>query len=297
MRILCLLLLALTACGVPGAAAPPASVPSTEAELVALCGDVGVPAPRAGGTGDGPAHATAAQAYGQGQADFGGLWLDQEQGGLLHVAFTADHERHETELRALLGGGAAFRIVPVTHTEADLTALQRQVDFGVVGRSPLWYSTVDVVRNRVELGVEAVDDEARALLAQRYGTGRVCITAGGGPPADVPPGGGAPGVAAIPTSLVRNPQEALLPGVTLAGDGTCVWVEDAGGAPTAVRWPPGYGARFLPDGVELVDERGAVVARPGEVVDLGGGYTDGPLDRCQVGAGEHFSAGSVEGAP
>jgi hypothetical protein len=67
---------------------------------------------------------------------------------------------------------------------------------------------------------------------------------------------------------------ALLGGVTLRGDPTNqsrpVWVESRGGGRLTVVWPYGFSARFSP-GLELLDSEGEVVAREGDLLDLGGG--------------------------
>ncbi|OGO54543.1 MAG: hypothetical protein A2V85_10955 [Chloroflexi bacterium RBG_16_72_14] len=52
---------------------------------------------------------------------------------------------------------------------------------------------------------------------------------------------------------------------------------------TAVRWPFGTTARFVPD-LELVSPNGAVIAREGDSMVLGGGLTteDGTFGACSV---------------
>lgn len=66
-------------------------------------------------------------------------------------------------------------------------------------------------------------------------------------------------------------------------DGGCVWLEDAGSR-FAVLWPPGYSARFDP--LRLVNERGDVIAREGDLIRSGGGNYIEPMERCGV-AGDH----------
>jgi hypothetical protein len=67
---------------------------------------------------------------------------------------------------------------------------------------------------------------------------------------------------------------ALMGGVTLRGDPASqsrpVWVESRGGLQRLVVWPYGFSARFSPD-LELLNAQGDVVAREGDVLDLGGG--------------------------
>jgi hypothetical protein len=74
---------------------------------------------------------------------------------------------------------------------------------------------------------------------------------------------------------------ALLAAVTLRGDaaksGTPVWVEDPSGHAYTIEWPNGYTARFDP-GLTVFDAKGAVVARVGDVLDLGGGQMSDGYD-------------------
>jgi hypothetical protein len=54
-------------------------------------------------------------------------------------------------------------------------------------------------------------------------------------------------------------------------DPRAVWVENPSGTRVDLAWPAGFSARFAP-GLELADARGAVVARGGDEVRLGGSY-------------------------
>lgn len=129
----------------------------------------------------------------------------------------------------------------------------------------------------------ALDDDALRDLAALVDPSMVCAESVDGPPRDAPLGGGGRDVVALPTSEVRNGEEALMEG-TLRGDpaldGGCVWIEHPGGR-AAVAWPPAWGARFAPEGVELLDDTGAVVAREDDRLGLGGGGREQSLDRCQ----------------
>jgi hypothetical protein len=60
-----------------------------------------------------------------------------------------------------------------------------------------------------------------------------------------------------------------VPHVTSAQSGLAL--VDSTGHVTEVLWPFGYTARRGVSGVELVDEKGAVVAREGDFVEMGGG--------------------------
>jgi len=67
---------------------------------------------------------------------------------------------------------------------------------------------------------------------------------------------------------------ALMGRVTLRGDRRSqsrpVWVESWDGEQRDIVWPYGFSARFTP-ALELLNARGEVVAREGDVLDLGGG--------------------------
>lgn len=75
-------------------------------------------------------------------------------------------------------------------------------------------------------------------------------------------------------------------------DGGCVWLEDPStGDRVAVVWPPGFAARFDP--VELLGPDGAVVARDGDHVGLGGGFLSHEGARCDLGMDRYWLASNV----
>ena len=67
---------------------------------------------------------------------------------------------------------------------------------------------------------------------------------------------------------------ALLVGELTAESGTLVVAAADGGAPERVIWPLGYGVREDGDRLVLTDLLGAVKAREGDAVRLGGGETE-----------------------
>lgn len=117
--------------------------------------------------------------------DFAGLWIDyydEPPGGpteedpgdiILNVAFTDDLERHERELRALWGG--ALCLSQHDHTEEELQRIQNGFpdEFDV---DVLW-SSIDVVRGVVEIGVITIDAETLQRIDDRYGEGVVKVDA------------------------------------------------------------------------------------------------------------------------
>lgn len=99
----------------------------------------------------------------------------------------------------------------------------------------------------------------------------------GEPPEEPPVASVAPGpggdLVPVPTSP-PNPNglchQALLGGVLVRDPETGFAVQQDESR-TAIRWPNGYVAREGPDGLELLDADGRVVAREGDAVRLGGG--------------------------
>jgi len=148
--------------------------------------------------------------------------------------------------------------------------------------------------------VIALYDDALGDLAALVDPSMVCAESVDGPPRDAPLGGGGRDVVALPTSEVRNGEEALMEGTLLgdpALDGGCVWIEHPGGR-AAVAWPPAWGARFAPEGVELLDDTGAVVAREDDRLGLGAAGGSSPSTAVRVGGHPgHFLVGSTEVLP
>ena len=66
--------------------------------------------------------------------------------------------------------------------------------------------------------------------------------------------------------------DALTSGRLVADARTGLALSDATGKVTPVLWPFGFSARSGLSGLELVDERGKVVAREGDFVEITGGF-------------------------
>lgn len=125
----------------------------------------------------------AAMDHAQRAPDSAGAWIDNRQpiprDGMidrsrivLNMAFTGDLERHEREARQIWGG--ALCVVRYERTEAELRAIQDQLTDTIneLGLQFLW-SGVDIVRNRVTLGVVALRDGNQEQLDRRFGEGVV----------------------------------------------------------------------------------------------------------------------------
>ena len=65
--------------------------------------------------------------------------------------------------------------------------------------------------------------------------------------------------------------DALTSGRLVTSAQSGLALADSTGHVTEVLWPSGYSARRGVSGIELVDEKGAVVAREGDFVEIGGG--------------------------
>lgn len=91
-------------------------------------------------------------------------------------------------------------------------------------------------------------------------------------------------VVALPTCEDDFCGEDAELGGELATDGQCVWVEgESTSNNTDVRWPQASTARIGPDGLELMDPNGAVLAREGDRLRLTGGVYDGDGSTCAPG--------------
>jgi hypothetical protein len=118
------------------------------------------------------------------EPDFSGFWIDYveepvgeevvEPGGIIaNVAFTGDVDRHVTEIRQTWGGPLC--VVEFERTYAELRRIQDEFAAEIgdeLGLQTTW-SSGDVTRNRVEIGVVVATQEARRAVDERYGEGAV----------------------------------------------------------------------------------------------------------------------------
>jgi hypothetical protein len=118
--------------------------------------------------------------------DFSGFWIDYvedpvgeeivEPGGIIaNVAFTGDLDRHIAQIRERWGGPLC--VVEFERTFHELRRIQDgfAADIGdELGLQTTW-SSGDVTRNRVEIGVVVASEEARRAVDERYGEGAVLL--------------------------------------------------------------------------------------------------------------------------
>lgn len=123
-----------------------------------------------------------------GDPEFAGLWIDylngaggeatEDQGDiLLNVAFTANLERHEQELREHWGGPLC--VIKHERSMRRLHQIQTE-ELGQVTRMlglQELFSDIDVEDNVVELAVVAIDDKQRDAIEDRFGAGTVRVLA------------------------------------------------------------------------------------------------------------------------
>ena len=114
----------------------------------------------------------AVQAYLAEHPDIsGGLYLDNERGGIVTMLVTDDPDAHEAAVREEIGPDVPLAVRQVRWTEAELTDLQQRI---VDGRAFLdaiparmKTSSTDVIANQVELTISsAVPDAAARIIAQ-----------------------------------------------------------------------------------------------------------------------------------
>ncbi|MGH2808164.1 MAG: hypothetical protein ACRDKT_12925 [Actinomycetota bacterium] len=127
---------------------------------------------------------TAAIRYAENQPEHAATWvvyIDEPteytdvKDMILNIAFTegADVETFEAEMRQLWDGPLCVIARP-TLSQRELSAIQNSdwgKDFGLHG---LW-SSLDVVKGTVEIGVVLIDSETRRAIDERYGEGVVIV--------------------------------------------------------------------------------------------------------------------------
>jgi hypothetical protein len=115
-----------------------------------------------------------AQGYLQDHPDIsGGLYIDQEHGGIVTVLVTADPAAHEAALRTLIEGAAKLAVRQVRWTEAELMDLQDRIsrDSAFLAGLParMTTSSVDVIGNRVQLQVSSAAPDVAAQIQTHFG--------------------------------------------------------------------------------------------------------------------------------
>lgn len=246
-----------------------------------------------GGNGDDPALAgewvdeLAAAIHTQHTDVLGGLWLDQDAGEVVIMVPSTDGRAVFERLRADVPRPERVVCMAATHTEDDLRSLQEQVTERLHG-SAAFSTSVDTIRNRVDVGFEGDAEAARASLGDLADHEAVVVTVPDCAAVSPPPEGATP----LPGGGSNcSGMEALLTG-TLVGDPSagCAWIEDEAGQPTAVVWPRGWSLTH--DGTVL-DHRGEARASIGDRVESAGGHVPLPEGERVCGTGGDDGAWAV----
>jgi hypothetical protein len=104
---------------------------------------------------------------------FGGLWIDQEHGGVVTVVFTRDVEVHTRALVARLAGIGVVAIRSATYNEAELRHLQDRI-----AADDAWFRSipaqlqgvgVDPTKNAVEIIISTANPLITDMIVARFG--------------------------------------------------------------------------------------------------------------------------------
>lgn len=129
--------------------------------------------------------------------EYGGVYLDQEQRGIVTVLFTGNLAAHETRLRSLLRLGTRFTVRQVRWPERILRELQDRIakdaDWMRKVDAVMQSIGVDVAGNFVELRISSKNPRAPALIAEHFHTGEMLHVTSDGT-----------GVALMPTGTIRG---------------------------------------------------------------------------------------------
>jgi hypothetical protein len=110
---------------------------------------------------------------------FGGLWIDQQHGGIVTVVFTRDVELHTRALMAHLGGAGIVAVRTARYSEAELRQLQDRI----VADSA-WFKSIpaqlrgvgfDPTLNAVKIEVSTANPLITDLIVARFGIPRDAI--------------------------------------------------------------------------------------------------------------------------
>jgi hypothetical protein len=97
---------------------------------------------------------------------WGGLWTDQQRGGLLVIQFVGDAEEFRSTVARLAPSGAAFELRSVNRSMGDLEALKSAIerDWAEVERLgvSMYAVGLSIRTNQVRVSVSAMSEEVSA---------------------------------------------------------------------------------------------------------------------------------------
>jgi concanavalin A-like lectin/glucanase superfamily protein len=112
-------------------------------------------------------------------SEFGGMFIDQQAGGLLYLEVTTGAKRHADRLAAIVPYAHRLRVATVQTTAGELDVTHSRVvhDIRRLRRKGIRISSVATIYrdNVVEIGVKPKTRAAVALLKRRYGASHVDV--------------------------------------------------------------------------------------------------------------------------
>jgi hypothetical protein len=208
---------------------------------------------------------------------FAGLWIQHQPAYRVVVAFTRDGE---ATLAPYLVGSPLAAVIEVRSAQAtlaELRAAQAQAQRLVDALDLPFGSGINLPANQVELHVTD-----RPRFEQRLAASGLSLPAHVVAVTTYEPLGPEPPFALTPVPAVMMPQlqvgggpymAALLEGTLIVEQG-CLRVQPAWEGPSyLVIWQPDYYLTDTAGALEILDRSGAVVARVGEPIRMGGGET------------------------
>ena len=227
---------------------------------------------------------------------FAGMWWDGANAVMTVWLTGEDVESHRIALEEAAAGDLTVCVVgEAEYSEATLLDIQSSL-FDVIDleQTATWASSVGVLTNRVEVMMEYLDGDIRSRIESEFGTAVdifAFIEILDGTIADLPAQKPVrPGDVELPTQPNRagGGMEALGTfELRFDTDLGCVYFpgdeSDSGSSGRTVPvWPFGYTAVSNP--LRIYDQDGVLVAREGDVIQMGGGFVEYVTEQELCGA-------------
>jgi hypothetical protein len=107
------------------------------------------------------------------ESDWGGMYIDQDRGGMVVALFNNDLERHRSTLLALAGPDANLEVRGVEYNYAELKRISESLC-----REEVWFATVPAVlqgcggvdqsENRIVVNVSTVNPDAAQMIEEHF---------------------------------------------------------------------------------------------------------------------------------